>query len=438
MNLPDIPRLYTALAEWAGCMVYILLLPKRCKTWRLALLAAGALAAQGALQLLAGEMPLVLWMTGMAANLGFMFLFVWGACDISARDALYCTVRAFTVAEFTASFEWQLRCYFLTAAPRAAWDFAGLAFIYAGVYLGVYAMERHSFSTDRRPAVNRKDLFSGVTIALTVFLVSNLSFYSTNTPFSGVNQVEIFYIRTLVDFCGMVLLYTQQEQRRLTQAKYELDAIHNILHRQYDQYRQSKESIDLINRKYHDLKHQIAVIRAEQDPGKKQAYLDEMESGIRMVEAQNKTGSSVLDTVLTGKSMVCARENITMTVVADGTLLEFMDAMDLCTIFGNALDNAIESVEKLTDPDKRLIRVAVFRQNDFVLIRVENYYENALTFEGGLPATTKKHKSYHGYGIKSMQFTAEKYGGSVTVTPKDGWFTLCVLLPRPQNATEKE
>ncbi len=432
MNLPDIPRLYTALAEWAGCMVYVLVLPKRYKAWHLGLLAAAALAVQTGLQLLAGSLPLLLWTPGMAVNLGWMFLFLWAACDISPRDALYCTVRAFTVAEFTASLEWQLRCYFLTAPPRRILDLLSLAAVYTGAYLGVYAMERHSFTADRRPAVSRKDLLGGMTIAFTVFLVSNLSFLTPNTPFSGVNGSEIFYIRTLVDFCGMVLLYTQQEQRRLTQAKYELDAIHNILHRQYEQYRQSKESIDLINRKYHDLKHQIAVIRAERDPDKKEAYLDEMECGIRMVEAQNKTGSSVLDTVLTGKSMLCAQENITMTVVADGTLLDFMDAMDLCTIFGNALDNAIESVEKLEDPDKRLIRVAVFRQNDFVLIRVENYYENTLTFEAGLPATTKKHKSYHGFGIKSMQFTAEKYGGSVTVNPKDGWFTLCVLLPVPK------
>ena len=102
------------------------------------------------------------------------------------------------------------------------------------------------------------------------------------------------------------------------------------------QYRQSRESIDVINRKYHDLKHQIAVLRAEQDPARRSAFLDQMEEEIQHYEAQNKTGNSVLDTVLTGKSLYCAKHQIKLTCVADGARLAFMDVMDICTLFGNA------------------------------------------------------------------------------------------------------
>lgn len=64
-----------------------------------------------------------------------------------------------------------------------------------------------------------------------------------------------------------------------------------------------------------------------------------MEAEIRQYEAQNKTGNKVLDTVLTSKSLYCNKNGITFTCVADGTLLGFMDVMDICSIFGNALDN---------------------------------------------------------------------------------------------------
>jgi sensor histidine kinase regulating citrate/malate metabolism len=117
-----------------------------------------------------------------------------------------------------------------------------------------------------------------------------------------------------------------------------------------------------------------------------------MERAISVFESQNKTGNSVLDTVLTGKSLQCGEYNINFTCVADGTLLDFMEALDICSIFGNALDNAIESVKELADSEKRLIRVAVFSQNDFLMLRIENYYEGNLQFEDDLPLTTKKHK----------------------------------------------
>ena len=70
-------------------------------------------------------------------------------------------------------------------------------------------------------------------------------------------------------------------------------------------------------------------------------------------------------------------------------------------------------------------------QKSFLLLRFENYYEGTLEFEGGLPVTTKKDKAYHGFGIKSIRYTAEKYGGSVTVAAKDNWFEMKVPLPLP-------
>ena len=62
----------------------------------------------------------------------------------------------------------------------------------------------------------------------------------------------------------------------------------NVLRRQYEQYRQSKENIRLINRRYHELKMQIAAIRAERDQAKQDAALAEMESGIRQLRGREQ------------------------------------------------------------------------------------------------------------------------------------------------------
>ena len=106
---------------------------------------------------------------------------------------------------------------------------------------------------------------------------------------------------------------------------------------------------------------------------KQNAAIAAMEQNIRQYEAENKTGNPVLDTLLTAKSLYCQQHHITMTCVADGHLLDFLETGEICTIVGTALDNATESVETEPDHEKRLIRVAVYAQNGFVMLRFENY-----------------------------------------------------------------
>lgn len=59
---------------------------------------------------------------------------------------------------------------------------------------------------------------------------------------------------------------------------------------------------------------------------------------------------------------------IILNCMADGACLDFMDAVDIYTIFGNALDNAIESVSKLEDPEQRMISVMVFSRADLIFL----------------------------------------------------------------------
>lgn len=117
--------------------------------------------------------------------------------------------------------------------------------------------------------------------------------------------MNVFCIRTLVDFCGVLILTLQHEQLRESALHQELSAMDNVLHRQYEQYKRSKEGIELINSRYHELKVQIADIRAQRDRAKQDAALAKMENSILQYEAENKTGNPVLDILLTAKSMEC-------------------------------------------------------------------------------------------------------------------------------------
>lgn len=109
--------------------------------------------------------------------------------------------------------------------------------------------------------ISVKELYSTLLIVLSAFMLSNLSFVYRNTPFSGSIATDIFTIRTLVDFGGLAILYAYQSLRHEVGAEKELSKIQSILTAQYDSYRNYQEVTDLINMKYHDLKHQIAGLR---------------------------------------------------------------------------------------------------------------------------------------------------------------------------------
>ena len=140
-------------------------------------------------------------------------------------------------------------------------------------------------------------------------------------------------------------------------------------------------------------------------------------------QAQNKTGNSVLDTVLTGKSLYCAKRQIKLTCVADGAQLSFMDVMDICTLFGNALDNAIECELSIPDKEKRLIHLEVYTKKDFLVIRCENYCPAPPVFQDGLPMTTKADREYHGYVLKSMRYTCLVYTSGVGLVSAPWWLS---------------
>lgn len=429
--LPDIPRVFTAIAEWWACMVYILLMRKRLQTIPLIATCIAGLGLLIGVHLMVERLPIELWTLGMAAAVGSMFILIWATCDVSPMVAGDRVARAFVLAELAASLEWQLDVFFFdgrdATRPGSIALLAGLFFF--GFWAAFYAERKHFPPHDRVP-VDSRTLVVTIGIAVVTFLMSNMSFINTNTPFSGPVGPEIFYIRTLVDLCGFVVLFALRGQRLELQHAAEVNAVSMMLRNQRERYLQSKHDIDAVNRKYHDLKHYIHAIRAETNADVRASFIEQLEDSIRGYETSAlDTGNAVLDTLLTAKMQQAERMEITLSAVADGSAIGCIEPMDLVTILGNALDNAIEATSVLEDPNQRLVRLAIFRQGGFAMIKVENVFRGSLHMVDGLPQTTKASSLHHGYGLKNMRETAEKYGGSLTASGEDDWFVLRILIP---------
>ena len=125
--------------------------------------------------------------------------------------------------------------------------------------------------------------------------------------------------------------------------------------------------------------------------------------------------------------------------MVDGDLLSGIHVKDICSLFGNLLDNAIEATQQVVDHDKRLITMSVRSRNQFIIVECENYSDSSnvrlrknqkrrIFKNDNLPSTTKKDNVKHGFGLKSIGQVAEKYDGAMNVSYEDGWFKVKVLL----------
>lgn len=224
----------------------------------------------------------------------------------------------------------------------------------------------------------------------------------------------------------ITVLYLQTELFKKAAIQRELNTLNLLLDQQKRQYANARRSVQLINRRCHALKMEMAAMR--KTGGAPDA---ELEQAIDNYDGMIRTGNEVLNTVLTEKGMLCEERGIHLTCVADGAALDFLDAADLYGLFSIALDNAIEEVSAFADSDRRLVEVLVCRRQDFAVVNVSNPVYGKLTIEDGLPRATL----LQGFGLKGVRRIVRRYDGMLNVDVHDGVLTLRAVIPMGESAS---
>ena len=196
------------------------------------------------------------------------------------------------------------------------------------------------------------------------------------------------------------------------------------------QYEISRENAEMLSIKTHDLKHKLVALEGRLPQGE----IDSMRSIIDTYDRIYHTGCEALDIILNEKGLRCRGKSISITCMGTGKCLDFLDTMDIYSLFGNLLENAITAVERLSDPGKRIISLVIQQKGNLISIDVRNFFQGPVpTLEDGLPHTTKKgEQGYHGYGLRSVRNIARKYRGDLTVRFQEEVFMAQVYLIREE------
>lgn len=362
-----------------------------------------------------------------------MIFVSWFCCDLSFEDAVYCASCSYLVQHLASS------SYILLTFKGSIPSWSGP--LYYGTFVFVYLFvlvtfarllpEEGKFDVSRITAVVTAVLALSITLILSTYV-------KTTAPLLGEAAANHEYTQLLrgsqiyaVAIC-LVFLLLQVMQRRELRAQKKMEQNLRIWEQRKLQYELSRENIDLINRKVHDLKHQIAALAwTEGNSERKKNFVSEVQDMIEVYDHDADTGNEALDTLLMEKGLYCRLHGIEWTCVADGTILQFLDVVDLYTMMGNALDNAIEGTEKCGEGSWKTVSVRIWKKDLFSVVQVENTYQGEVHLENGLPVTGKADASNHGFGLRSIQNVAKKYDGTIDIKTEDHRFILTMLIPVP-------
>lgn len=368
---------------------------------------------------------------------------LWFVYDEPLVNIFFCGIAAYTTQHFAYQFANLVFTLVMTGASpllgiyhikffditKLDANFLLVASIYVMCYFTIYALVYLIFGRriQKQGGLEIKNknilVLLGICLMLNIVLNSVMLYLGDHLPF--VNSV-IFYI--YICLCCFLLLQWQFELSYSKSLSTELDFVKKLLQQEKEHYKLFRDNIQIIDIKCHDMKHQIRQIGINK--GLDSETVEEIEKSISIYDSDVKTDNEALDVILAEKSLKCIKYNITFSCMADGKRLDFMKDSDVYSLFGNALDNAIEAVVKLKDKSQRVIGLKVCAVGDMTSINVKNFYDGKIEFnKEGIPDSTKLDKGFHGFGLKSIAMIVEKYSGSLSIVAHDEIFNLNILLP---------
>ncbi len=208
------------------------------------------------------------------------------------------------------------------------------------------------------------------------------------------------------------------------QAKLERQSLYAQMNRSY--YETMRQQHFEIRRLKHDLSNHLQTLAALPD-GEKEGYLSELLNSPAFVRKIDYCGDPTVNAVLSVKEEKMREAGIASDLKIDIPAELPFEKADICAVFANALDNAIEGCMAVEEK-KRFVHVAARHQSGMLVLSVKNPSQLILK-KGEIPASTKPDDGLHGYGLESIREIVGRYRGKVQLTTENGIFELFLYLP---------
>ena len=306
-------------------------------------------------------------------------------------------------------------------AELQGWEFL----LYFIIIIAIMALIVFLFRKTAKPFSDDKPTRRKVAIVGIVFTVIINGFICVSRLFEKESFALSVILKVFVSTFCILILAIVSGIFEMSKKDQDYLVIKEILHQEKAQFENLKTNMEAINTKVHDLKK---ILNKVEDKINEQD-MKELKEALIFYDSTIKTGNDVLDIVLSEKSLQCRQNNIKFTCMAGAQKLTMMTPTQIYSVFGNIMDNAIRA-SKMLEKEKRFISLTINESSGVILIEESNFYSGDIrVINENSIETSKRNKSKHGYGIKSITYIIDKYHGTTSLSAKDGLFSIKISIP---------
>lgn len=240
--------------------------------------------------------------------------------------------------------------------------------------------------------LHKKDiLYLGIPIVaniVSLFVIFKYVFRFSDMKLISPN--EILYTSILLFLSNVSIILVIKKIRKDSRLLAQKDIVQNNLKMQYKYYLNLKENQEKVRQLHHDMKNHIICMRKLNENGHdNENYIERIDKNIKKYENTFDTGNVLLDIILSEKKQICDNKNINISSSINFTRCDFIESEDICSIFSNILDNAIEACIKMNGNNK-FISLDGKVVEKFFLLKVENSKVNKINIKNSKFITDKK------------------------------------------------
>ncbi len=262
-----------------------------------------------------------------------------------------------------------------------------------------------------------------VNIVLIFFLVDVTAIFTTNHE-NTASIVRVVVLTVLMLISSISIAFFLRVYMNLKEKENQFKLMQQQSREMLMHYQERELSQQNVRKMYHDIKNHLAVLK-ELPLNERNAYLPNIQAVISDYEKFPSTGNQVLDVILSDKMALMDTLGIRFShnLKLDDTML--LENIDIVTIFGNAIDNAIDACTQIP-MGERFIKINSASGRGMLIVKISN--PTILKDTKNLK-TRKEDQDNHGIGLQNIKMSIEKYHGEMTTEIQDEVFSLSILLP---------
>lgn len=305
--------------------------------------------------------------------------------------------------------------------------YTDLSFVFSIIVIVLHNRKNRSYNKN----IRQLTIMCLLIMAHFGFMCLSMADKKTNLNYITVSMHSVF--QGIIIVLSIAQFYSIKRGNQFLLADEELKRLRLEMQHTYDYYMLANEKYDDISKLRHDINNQINTVKMliadGVDKAEAEKIIEQLQSRLSEIRAVEFCGNPIINAVLTAKSHEAGAGGIETDFLLRGCENLPFDNYDICSLFANLCDNAIEACKKFENSKHRFIEIRSGIKENYFILKVRNSsVKSEIKYVNRLFRTSKKNEAGHGYGLKIINSIVKKYNGEIKINSGDGEFTVIVTL----------